>query len=610
MYPSLHGFGANEDEGSPDDTSSNVVEDDLLLKGNQYQSLLLQLVHPQVRQDLLAGRITSVMASQGDPTVGTAEEALEGLDWLRMKLIPPVWATDVQRKLGSNEALSTLRKLVQKSPEVLTLGNAISNSKQHSYRAWADLLDGLGSSDYWSKEPASRLSMRYLTVPERFLGNPVAQEEINEKLPKEDPGEGCSHAVQPALSDVKLEKIIRSPSSSNMKTVYQQRTITPIRDTICISDSSLEESGDELSIAEEPTRSGGHHSVRKEIARPPMFEMNGWQPLSQFLQAFERYFNAKYVGNERDCTMHLAEFLPDKMREYYHILGGGKLKFSKMKQELLSWYRTQERLGARHWRAKLMSETMNEEESLKVYALRLKDIATKAYPNDEANRIRELRHRYLETVPADFARHLQITQDASRVAGYGSKLGWTDILRLAEKEDERQRKRNQAVVKPKEKVPSKIWFNRDETKALHGGAGESLASCNVCHPSPAAETHLADSQVNTREQTPGNSSQQDRGHQSQRTRVFSGRGGRSQRSSQQTESQRGRNFIPCNWCGRSGHKEDNCWERQGKCTGCGEAGHSINDCTRHKERYPGGDPVCPICRGAHLGKACKLVTGN
>ena len=76
---------------------------------------------------------------------------------------------------------------------------------------------------------------------------------------------------------------------------------------------------------------------------------------------------------------------------------------------------------------------MKSEEPLKVYALRLHELARKAYPHSEMKRVRELRHHFLETVPADFADHVQITQDATEAAGKSRKLNWTCVLMSGKK---------------------------------------------------------------------------------------------------------------------------------------------------------------------------------
>ena len=164
------------------------------------------------------------------------------------------------------------------------------------------------------------------------------------------------------------------------------------------------------------------------------------------------------------------------MKEFHDVLGGPRLKYRAMKNELLIWYKSQERHGSRYWKTQLMEATMKSEEPLKVYALRLQELARKAYPHSEMERVRELRHHFLETVPADFARQVQITQDAAKATGKSRKLNWTCILRLSEKEDERKKKLRR---QPEPSQQNRVWFSRPETMNQHSTAYKSARAGQI-----------------------------------------------------------------------------------------------------------------------------------
>jgi len=145
--------------------------------------------------------------------------------------------------------------------------------------------------------------------------------------------------------------------------------------------------------------------------------MDGWPSLKQYLQNYERYFSAKFDGNSFDCTQELANFLPTELLNFYQAIGGHRLPYEDMKCELLSWYRTQRAKGSRQWREKLRKITMKPQESLKLYALRVRELGHKAYPHDVRECIREIRHRFLQTVPRDFLRLVEFTEGATLVSG-------------------------------------------------------------------------------------------------------------------------------------------------------------------------------------------------
>ena len=40
----------------------------------------------------------------------------------------------------------------------------------------------------------------------------------------------------------------------------------------------------------------------------------------------------------------------------------------------------------------------------------------------------------------------------------------------------------------------------------------------------------------------------------------------------------------CNWCGRTGHIEEDCWQKKGVCTLCGSEKHTLTACSKYEHR--------------------------
>lgn len=152
-----------------------------------------------------------------------------------------------------------------------------------------------------------------------------------------------------------------------------------------------------------------------------------------------------------------------------------------MKAELLVWCREQTISGARHWRDQIRNASMKNGESLRLYGLRLSELAQRAYPNDDTECIRELRHYFLSTVLRDFARQVDLTEGTALVAGTGRKLSSAAIMRLADREDERAR-RTRSDVHVDSHDPPIAWFNREETKHIYHTTSHtsSYSSQSVC----------------------------------------------------------------------------------------------------------------------------------
>ena len=212
-----------------------------------------------------------------------------------------------------------------------------------------------------------------------------------------------------------------------------------------------------------------------EVVKPVSFQMNGYQSLRRFFSSFERYFTQKYGGSSCECTQELVHFLPEEMVKVYDTLDGVNVKYKRMKTELIKWYDSQKK-STRYWKSELARATMDSEETLCLYGMRLRRIAEKAYPQSSSECMRELRHCYCKTVPQWFRSKMENLEDLKEQLGQSKRLTWEERMRLAEKEDKRQRvqasedskivcqsstsKPPKATHKPvKTDVKSKLGFN-------------------------------------------------------------------------------------------------------------------------------------------------------
>ena len=68
---------------------------------------------------------------------------------------------------------------------------------------------------------------------------------------------------------------------------------------------------------------------------------------------------------------------------------------------------------------------MKNDETLRIYALRLQELGRKAYPHDFRKQINEIKQHLSE-----FSRLVQLTEDASRISQPGYKLSCSSVLEL------------------------------------------------------------------------------------------------------------------------------------------------------------------------------------
>ena len=494
------------------------------ITGNRYLSLLLQFMHPRVRIDFQAGKFVNVMDAEARSDSLKIESALKNMDLLRRRLLPPFHQSGMMRTSLATVATSCLKKLVAQSPELLELSEGAGECPW-TYGTWARLLEAISSSDYWNHALPELGSMSIVTNPrEEFdpvvvcVGAGVPKWSNDQENVSSAPnlcGKGTFDGSEqvPSVPQTDLKGTVYSKGGRSFDFLAGDKSVIDAvpdagreikrgvhRPNSCVfnidNSTSQLESSDESVVEVHPRRFStspyGQHPgyPRKEVVKPVMFEVNGWQSLRRFFQGYERYFEAKYEGDARDCTVHLAEFLPPELKECYDAYGGGRLKYRDMREELLKWYNRQERYGSRYWREQLTATSMNKGETLKVYALRLHEIGRKAYPHDLRKLIGEVRHQFMETVPSEFARYAQLTEDASRVTQPGYRLSWSSLLELAEREDVRKAKLRRRVA-PGEQPH--VWFSRPGV-SCHGDSqchcGHSAVEKQQSHGSSQQQSSM------------------------------------------------------------------------------------------------------------------------
>ena len=277
--------------------------------------------------------------------------------------------------------------------------------------------------------------------------------------------------------------------------------------------------------------------------------MGGQISLKSFLADFERYFYSKYSGSERDCCRELGRYIEGEVKDAYLAIGGPQVKYSIMKQKLTEWYKSQ-RVGKSYLRkSEFTKATMREGETFKLYCMRLKDLAYRAYPHDSKEQFRELKKKLLITVPSWFARCIEKKEEMKRMIGIGQRVCWNDIVEVAEMQDKKIKKKNLIA---------------GELDRITGGMSALVVSANNPNyvPDPA---HI---DVSLR-----------------------GAQGNSQQPMKWVSPEN------CDYCGRFGHREVSCPVRRAVCYACGQTGHFSVDC-------PSLMWKCPTCAGPHLGKNC------
>lgn len=530
----------------------------------QVQSLLLKLKTVSARAAFVSGKVLGTE----DP-----EMTLLSLDGIYELLFPKWSSVASERELLFTEATHNFECLCDRNVSIFKITSTVVELKQYSYATWMEAFEKLMNSKYWTRADMED------TAAATMIGGIKREEVKHAASTGEDFEEDRSERLERGRKRSKKIRKLRIPYESeeyssdedhycrnkkkekNYK-IGKKRTKffhKPI-ETIEISDSSSEYSGDNSTDSDCITvhrRESSRRYFPKDVVTPDPFDITDNESLKQYLDGFERYFNAKYDGTQRDRTRELARFITGDVKDAYEALGGSKCKYDEMKPALLQWYRTQ-RVGRTHQnRAELKRASMRTGDTLKLYCMKLQEIAKRAYPNDERECLKQLKRQLVSTVPAWFVRSIEKKEEMKSMLKLGKKITWREIMELAEKYDRKQKK-----------------------ATLCDGSDEELTR------------KFKDLRCGVRAAAivPVERSSEGDGRQ---TKIY-----RNSQYSQRAEP------TMCNYCGRQGHLELNCWRKVGACTICGSAEHGYKECPRYSPIIGRFVPRCSMCSGAHLGQDC------
>lgn len=315
--------------------------------------------------------------------------------------------------------------------------------------------------------------------------------------------------------------------------------------------------------------------LSRDVVAPAKFNGLGGMSLRRFFSDFEKYFSSKYRGSERQCAQLLGDFLEGTVKQAYTALKGPSAKYSKLKPQLLSWYKT-ERTSQRRIREEEFERAgLEPDESLSIYAIRLETLASEAFPGLHREQERALCRKFWDTIPSEFAKVLA-SSEHSLALMEGKSLNWKNLKKLAEVEDRQQRRRH------RERGAD---FGRDR---------------EIYFSRPQLQEHVVTRGGAERSQS----------HKEVRFENYSQSGKPPLRPAFSPEK-RFRSRVPsatrqfnCNWCGRRGHQESSCWIKLNACRICGSQEHTKEGCSRFDGEWAPFQPTCSICQGDHLGRDC------
>jgi len=528
---------------------------------------------PEIRRDFALGKFG---VEDKDGVI------LISLDLITDILLPnPSMLEDGASNGDSSEFLSKLLSKDQSEP--LFIGVTLPH--RQSFAEWRELFKTLVTSTYWQRGK-TRISTPIKGESDKGARGKGIQADRLDESKLDRFGDNVSDSDVDS-SEKQLKQTYRSRPLSNKshrRVKSSRRPLCQLRD-VSFSTSEASETSDSATERDHRRRNprGDEHSLTaalmqlrhtREVVAPGIYDPDSGMSLRTFLRDYERYFDSKYTGNDRDKSRHLRGFLSGSLRQTFDALNGQETKYRRLKPELLEAFSAQRHSVKERKYTEFMNCKPYADETLLVYCLRLEQLALRAFPTSSSERQRQLKRQFRQTAPSSFLAKLEGVEGALTVMGK-SKVGWPDIKRLAETSGRTERAKFSDVLDhcQVESPDVKVWYNR---------ADDALPqrSKNVSQPRV-----MVDEVSNTVKPM---------------TFTNSARWNDARQATPPRPSRKSRGLF-CSWCGKTGHTEDRCWLKQGVCLLCGGAEHTTSDCARQTSRLT---PKCSLCGGDHLGKDC------
>ena len=348
---------------------------------------------------------------------------------------------------------------------------------------------------------------------------------------------------------------------------------------------------------------------------PAKFNPDTDQDLTVFFREFEEYCAVLYPTQRQDWLRLLGSYLQSSYLALYHQLHKADKSYEEIKQSLLGLFDNEDSVRRERAVQDFMSAKMRKNETVRIFAIRLLDLAKKAYPTTSEEDCKEhetLRQVFLSALPSTINREI-----ASYLRNHewcsGTKVSFDQLVNLADRHLQDLKGHEQVPVPEVIEISRVVAESRPQQKSwVDVGKRRKNSSSNVQPPPQKPVEKRSSKKERRQKKTTGNRTPKfvrDKQRKSSESSSSSGRSDdRRQNNQWQQNSQRQDNQW-CSFCDKNTHSKDICYILNNKCSICKKSGHLSFKCSQHpnqqkqqQRRYPEN---CPVCNQyGHVGKHC------
>ena len=315
---------------------------------------------------------------------------------------------------------------------------------------------------------------------------------------------------------------------------------------------------------------------RREAPAPEPFTFSPGRSFDRFISQFEMYCNSKFAENTYErWTGELSKYLRDDALYMYGVFGGGDCDYSVMKRNLKKHGDSTEENRRLVLFERFHAAVPEVGESMYIYALRLEQLFSLAYPQSDKEGSYELKAKFKATISREDAYYVSREEDHLKSVLQISVVPWSRIVSFLKHrydfmtENDTLSQSDKAVRSTSVLPPTTrpIWYTSAEMT-------DNSVPTHVPNRSRSSFSSRNGQQFSRARSVSGD--RRKSGNNFSRHRSVSGSGERLGR-------------LGCSYCGVRGHVYQYCWRRLGCCLRCGGSDHFINSCRTELRKFGRGN---------------------
>ena len=317
----------------------------------------------------------------------------------------------------------------------------------------------------------------------------------------------------------------------------------------------------------------------RSVPKPDVYDLTSGQPVSEFISTFEEYCRGTFRGSSSLWVGELGRMLTGEIKVALDAMKAPGDTYETLKEKLMRWVNSRQELLQNGLKNKFKTAQMKPQESYTLYAARLENLFSAAYPRRLIQDNRTLRTKYFDTVHESFRNQLQTTQAITKSMNERD-MTWSQVIAYASQHEVENNNRPLKIdsnevwaVQPSVTVSSNQHVKTQPSNTRQVGSETSLHREDA-KPIPLQLFHNAGSN-SIRDRELGRSLQPHRNSESNRYELS---------ESARPMSRDG--MLSCFHCQKTGHSRKDCWRRLNLCLVCGSSDHRIATCPNRRSQAP------------------------